>query len=134
MELGRRGGVSVRARPSASGADHRVKSRQSHWSATGLGGSRLRSVLKPYRMPFVGIAQPEEFREATRSHVIAWCDNLARRLLKGKTIRSAWPPLLQLVHGLASPYLPRSVGLTCRGMVTETGLQTRHGVPSKRLK
>ena len=38
-------------------------------------------------MRFAGIAKPEEFRRVTRSHVIAWRDELARRALSGMTIR-----------------------------------------------
>jgi site-specific recombinase XerD len=38
-------------------------------------------------MRFTGIHRPEEFRTVTRAHVIAWRDDLARRMLGGATVR-----------------------------------------------
>jgi len=38
-------------------------------------------------MRFTGIVKPEEFRDVTRAHVIAWRDDLAQRALSGMTIR-----------------------------------------------
>ena len=38
-------------------------------------------------MAFVGIEQPEEFRQITRAHVIAWRNDLKNRLLSPSTIR-----------------------------------------------
>jgi integrase/recombinase XerD len=38
-------------------------------------------------MGFTGIARPEEFRDVTRLHVIAWRDDLLRRSLSSMTIR-----------------------------------------------
>jgi len=38
-------------------------------------------------MAFVGIEQPEEFRQVTRAHVIAWRNDLKNRLLSPSTIR-----------------------------------------------
>src|SRR5690349_15041940 len=37
-------------------------------------------------MRFTGIVKPEEFRSVTRSHVIAWRDDLLRRALSGMTV------------------------------------------------
>ena len=63
-------------------------------------------------MRLVGIARPEEFRQATRSHVIAWRDDLVRRVLSGMTIRHRLATLCsQLVHGLASPSRPPKCGI-----------------------
>src|ERR1022692_1628460 len=38
-------------------------------------------------MVFTGIVRPEEFRIVTRSHVIAWRDDLVTRSLSGMTVR-----------------------------------------------
>jgi len=38
-------------------------------------------------MAFVGIEKPEEFRQVTRAHVIAWRDDLKKRSLSPSTIR-----------------------------------------------
>ncbi|OAI25940.1 MULTISPECIES: tyrosine-type recombinase/integrase [Methylomonas] len=38
-------------------------------------------------MRFTGIKKPEEFRDVTRAHVIAWRDDLGNRVLNGTTIR-----------------------------------------------
>lgn len=38
-------------------------------------------------MRFTGIVRPEEFRNVTRAHVIAWRDDLGNRVLNGTTIR-----------------------------------------------
>lgn len=38
-------------------------------------------------MHFTGIRRPDEFREVTRAHVIAWRDDLGNRVLNGTTIR-----------------------------------------------
>ena len=44
-------------------------------------------------MGFIGISQPGEFREVSRSHVIAWRDDLARRVLgAARRFDTALPP------------------------------------------
>jgi hypothetical protein len=40
-------------------------------------------------MRFIGITRPNEFREITRSHVIAWRDDLKHRELSGTPIRAS---------------------------------------------
>ena len=37
-------------------------------------------------MRFTGIVKPDEFRTVTRSHVIAWRDDLGKRELRGLTL------------------------------------------------
>ncbi|NUZ09060.1 tyrosine-type recombinase/integrase [Piscinibacter koreensis] len=49
---------------------------------------------------FTGIAGPEEFRQVTRSHVIAWRDELAQRALSGQTIRHRLAALSSLFEYL----------------------------------
>jgi hypothetical protein len=39
-------------------------------------------------MQFTGIVRPDEFRDVTRSNVIAWRKTLIRRQLAGPTIRA----------------------------------------------
>ena len=51
-------------------------------------------------MKFTGIERPEEFREVTRAHVIAWRDDLARRALSGMTIRHRLAALSSLFEYL----------------------------------
>ena len=51
-------------------------------------------------MGFIGISQPGEFREVTRSHVIAWRDDLAKRTLSGMTIRHRLAALSSLFEYL----------------------------------
>lgn len=49
---------------------------------------------------FTGIARPEEFREVTRSHVIAWREDLLLRGLSGQTIRHRLAALSSLFEYL----------------------------------
>ena len=49
-------------------------------------------------MNFAGIVRPDEFRELTRSHVIAWRDDLKHRTLSGTTIRHCVAALSSLSH------------------------------------
>ena len=51
-------------------------------------------------MTFIGIGRPEEFRMVTRSHVIAWRDDLARRSLSGMTVRHRLAALSSLFQHL----------------------------------
>ena len=53
-------------------------------------------------MRFVGISQPGEFREVTRSHVIAWRDDLASRALSSQTIRHRLAALSSLFERLCN--------------------------------
>nr|WP_181726172.1 tyrosine-type recombinase/integrase [Polaromonas sp.]QJS06413.1 Tyrosine recombinase XerC [Polaromonas sp.] len=47
-------------------------------------------------MRFAGIAQPEEFRAVTRSHVLAWRADLEKQMLSGATIRRKLAALASL--------------------------------------
>jgi len=49
---------------------------------------------------FVGIRNPEEFRDVTRAHVIAWRDELVRRKLSPATIRAKLSALSSLFEYL----------------------------------
>jgi integrase/recombinase XerD len=51
-------------------------------------------------MLFTGIKRPEEFRDVTRAHVIAWRDDLGRRTLIGTTIRHRLAALSSLFQYL----------------------------------
>ena len=51
-------------------------------------------------MGFTGIQRPEEFRDITRAHVIAWRDDLARQTLSGMTIRHRLAALSSLYEHL----------------------------------
>ena len=51
-------------------------------------------------MGFTGILRPEEFRLATRAHIIAWRDDLLRRELGGSTIRHRLASLASLFEYL----------------------------------
>jgi len=51
-------------------------------------------------MGFTGIKQPSEFRIVTRSHVIAWRDDLVQRALSGMTIRHRLAALSSLFEHL----------------------------------
>ena len=51
-------------------------------------------------MRFTGIARPEEFRQVTRAHVIAWRDDLVHRVLSGMTIRHRLAALSSLFEYL----------------------------------
>lgn len=51
-------------------------------------------------MAFTGIKQPEEFREVTRAHIIAWRDELVSRTLSGMTIRHRLAALSSLFEYL----------------------------------
>src|SRR5271165_3727244 len=51
-------------------------------------------------MRFTGIRRPEEFRNVTRAHIIAWRDDLVRRGLGGSTIRHRLASLASLFEYL----------------------------------
>ena len=51
-------------------------------------------------MNFTGIKKPDEFREVTRAHIIAWRDELAGRDLSGMTIRHRLAALSSLFEYL----------------------------------
>jgi len=51
-------------------------------------------------MTFTGIKRPEEFREVTRAHIIAWRDELVSRNLSGMTIRHRLAALSSLFEYL----------------------------------
>ena len=51
-------------------------------------------------MRFIGISRPSEFREMTRSHVIAWRDDLASRGLSSQTLRHRLAALFSEGQGL----------------------------------
>ena len=58
--------------------------------ANNLGNQQTRrayeNALQDF-MRFTGIVKPDEFRTVTRSHVIAWRDDLAKRELSGMTTK-----------------------------------------------
>ena len=51
-------------------------------------------------MGFTGIVRPDEFRSVTRAHVIAWRDELAKRVLSSQTIRHRLAALSSLFEYL----------------------------------
>jgi integrase/recombinase XerD len=51
-------------------------------------------------MLFTGIKRPEEFRDVSRAHIIAWRDDLGRRTLIGTTIRHRLAALSSLFQYL----------------------------------
>ncbi len=51
-------------------------------------------------MRFTGIQRPEEFRIATRAHVIAWRNELVRRGLGGSTVRDRLASIASLFEYL----------------------------------
>lgn len=51
-------------------------------------------------MRFTGIVRPDEFRNVTRAHVIAWRDDLVRRALSGMTLRHRLAALSSLFEYL----------------------------------
>jgi site-specific recombinase XerD len=51
-------------------------------------------------MKFIGIERPDEFREITRAHIIAWRDDLKYRELSGTTIRHRLAALSSLFEYL----------------------------------
>ena len=53
-------------------------------------------------MVFTGIGRPEEFREATRAHVIAWRDDLTAQTLANDTIRRKLAALSSLFDYLCN--------------------------------
>ena len=59
------------------------------------------NALKDF-MGFIGISQPGEFREVTRSHVIAWRDDLASRGLSSQTLRHRLAALSSLFEHLCN--------------------------------
>ncbi len=58
-----------------------------------------KNALKDF-MNFTGIKKPEEFREVTRAHIIAWRDELASRTLSAMTIRHRLAALSSLFEYL----------------------------------
>lgn len=58
-----------------------------------------KNALKDF-MTFTGIKKPEEFREVTRAHIIAWRDELVSRTLSGMTIRHRLAALSSLFEYL----------------------------------
>ena len=56
-------------------------------------------------MRFIGVSRPAEFREVTRSHVIAWRDDLASRTLSSQTIRHRLAALSSLFEHLCNAHL-----------------------------
>ena len=71
--------------------------------ANNLGNSQTRrayeNALQDF-MRFTGIVKPDEFRTVTRSHVIAWRDDLGKRELSGMTIRHRLAALSSLFEYL----------------------------------
>ena len=57
------------------------------------------NALKDF-MRFTGIVRPDEFRNVTRAHVIAWRDDLVRRALSGMTLRHRLAALSSLFEYL----------------------------------
>ncbi len=53
-------------------------------------------------MRFTGIQRPDEFRDVTRAHVIAWRDDLGNRVLNGTTIRHRLSALSSLFDYLCN--------------------------------
>jgi integrase len=51
-------------------------------------------------MTFIGIAQPAQFRDVTRAHVLAWRKDLEKRALSGATIRRKLAALSSLFEYL----------------------------------
>jgi site-specific recombinase XerD len=58
-----------------------------------------RNALEDF-MKFTGIERPDEFREITRAHIIAWRDDLKYRELNGTTIRHRLAALSSLFEYL----------------------------------
>lgn len=72
------------------------------WFANLTGGATRRAyknALKDF-MGFIGITRPDEFPSVTRSHVIAWRDELVKRALSGMTIRHRLAALSSLFEYL----------------------------------
>ncbi len=63
-------------------------------------GGKLEVLEGAHFMRFIGISQPGEFREVTRSHVIAWRDDLASRGLSSQTLRHRLAALSSLFEHL----------------------------------
>jgi len=64
------------------------------------GTRRMYQIAIREFMRFTGIVRPEEFRDVTRSHVIAWRKTLIRRQLAGPTIRAKLAALSSLFEYL----------------------------------
>jgi site-specific recombinase XerD len=60
-----------------------------------------RNALEDF-MKFAGIVWPDEFREITRAHIIAWRDDLKYRELSGPTIRHRLAALSSLFEYLCN--------------------------------
>lgn len=58
-----------------------------------------RNALEDF-MKFTGIERPDEFREISRAHIIAWRDDLKYRELSGTTIRHRLAALSSLFEYL----------------------------------
>src|SRR6202166_4339773 len=75
---------------------------QAEWVANMCNASTRRAyenAIKDF-MLFTGIKRPEEFREVTLAHVIAWRDDLGDRILSGTTIRHRLAALSSLFQHL----------------------------------
>jgi integrase/recombinase XerD len=62
---------------------------EAEWFANLTNGNTRRAYQNAIQdfMRFTGIVKPEEFRSVTRSHIIAWRDDLVNRALNRTTIR-----------------------------------------------
>lgn len=67
-----------------------------------LGTRRMYRIALREFMRFTGIVRPEEFREVTRAHVIAWRKTLIERHLAGPTIRAKLAALSSLYEYLCN--------------------------------
>ncbi len=72
------------------------------WFANINNAQNRRSYENDFKdfMAFTGIVRPEEFRNITRAHIIAWRDELASRNLSGMTIRHRLAALSSLFEYL----------------------------------
>jgi integrase/recombinase XerD len=75
---------------------------ESEWFANidSPGTRRMYRIAIREFMRFTGIVEPEQFRDVTRSHVIAWRKGLIRRQLAGPTIRAKLAALSSLFEYL----------------------------------
>ncbi len=98
-------------------------------------------------MTFVGIEQPEEFRQVTRAHVIAWRNDLKKRSLSPSTIRRRLSALTSIfdylceknsiqinpVHGVERPKESANEGKT-PALSTDQAKRLLEAPPAKTLK
>jgi site-specific recombinase XerD len=75
---------------------------ESEWFANlnSPGTRRMYQMAIREFMRFTGIVRPEEFRQITRAHVIAWRKDLMARNLAGATIRAKLAALSSLYEYL----------------------------------